>query len=86
MLYVLYLKVNLLLVVAFEDDIYEIAFHNDQVLVYSREETLYTAIVLGIHKERLYRLLGGPIVWSNGYLDSTSYSILDSTLALEALS
>jgi hypothetical protein len=58
--------------------------------VYSREATPDTTIVLGIHKERLYRLLGRPIVWSNGYLDSTSDStsdsMSDSTSTSEALS
>jgi hypothetical protein len=72
MLYVPDLKLNLLLVVDFEDEGYAVAFQNGQVLVYSREDTQDTTIVLGVHKERLYRLLGRPIFWSNGFLDSTS--------------
>jgi hypothetical protein len=89
MLYVPYLKVNLLSVATFEDEGYAVTFQNGQVLVYSREATPDTTIVLGIHKERLYRLLGRPIVWSNGFLDSTSDSsdsMSDSTSTSEALS
>jgi hypothetical protein len=80
MLYVPYFKVKLLLVAYFEDEGYAIAFQNDDVLVYSREDTQYTTIMLGVHKERLHRLLGRPIIWPNGILDSTSYSVLDSML------
>jgi hypothetical protein len=47
--------------------------------VYSQEATPDKEIVLGIRKERLYKLLGRPIVWSNGCLDSTSDSMLYST-------
>jgi hypothetical protein len=86
MLYVPYLKVNLLSVAAFEDEGYAVAFQNGQVLVYSREASLDTTIVLGVRKERLYRLLGRPIIWSNGFLDSTSDSMSDSTSTSEALS
>jgi hypothetical protein len=90
MLYVPYLKVNLLSVAAFEDEGYAVAFQNGQVLVYSREATQDTTIVLGVRKERLYRLLGRPIIWSNGFLDSTSDSVSDSmsdsTSTSEALS
>jgi len=78
MLYVLYLKVNLLLVAAFEDDEYEIMFQDGHVLVYSKEATQDMAIVLGVQKERLYRLLGRPIIGSNGLLDSTSDSSSNS--------
>jgi hypothetical protein len=46
--------------------------------VYSREATQDTTIVLGVCKERLYRLLGRPIIWSNGFLDSTLDSMSDS--------
>jgi hypothetical protein len=53
--------------------------------VYSKEATQDTTIVLGVRKERLYRLLGRPIIGSNGFLDSTSDSMSDSTLS-EALS
>jgi hypothetical protein len=86
MLYVPYFKVNLLLVASFEDEGYAVAFQDVQVLVYSREATQDTTIVLGVRKERLYRLLGRPIIESNGLLDSTLDSMLDSTLALEAFS
>jgi hypothetical protein len=89
MLYVPYLKVSLLSVATFEDEGYAIIFQNGQVLVYSREDTQDTTIVLGVHKERLYRLLRRPIIRSNGFLDSPSYSVsdsmLDSTSAPEAL-
>jgi hypothetical protein len=86
MLYVPYLKVNLLSVVTFEDEFYVVAFHNGQVLVYSRESTPDTTIMLGIHKVRLYRLLGRPIVWYNGFLGSTLDSMSYSTSASKALS
>jgi hypothetical protein len=39
MLYVPNLKVNLVSVIAFEDDSYAVAFHNGRVLMYSREDT-----------------------------------------------
>jgi hypothetical protein len=71
MLYVLDFKVNLLSVAIFLYEGYAIAFQNSQVLVYSREDALDTTIILGVHKERLYRLLGRPIVWYNGLLDPT---------------
>jgi hypothetical protein len=58
--------------------------------VYSREATPETTIMLGIHKDRLYKLMGRLIVWSNGYLDSTLYfssnSMLDSTSTSKVLS
>jgi hypothetical protein len=56
--------------------------------VYSREATQDTTIVLGVQKERLYRLLGRPIIGSNGFLDSTSDSMFNviSTSTSEALS
>jgi len=89
LLYVPDLKVNLLSVANFEDEGYLVTFQNGQVLVNSREATKDT-IVLGFSKDRLYRLLGIPIIWSNGLLDSTSYftsySMSDSTSASEALS
>jgi hypothetical protein len=74
MLYVSYLKLKLLSVAYFEYEGYAVAFQNGQVLVYSRESTQDSTLVLGVHKERLYRLLGGPIIWSNGFLDSRSIS------------
>jgi hypothetical protein len=79
MLYVPYLKVNLLSVVSFEDEGYAVVFQDGQVLVYSKEATQDIEVVLGVRKERLYRLLGRPIIGSNGFLDSTSYSMSDST-------
>jgi hypothetical protein len=46
--------------------------------VYSREATQDTTIVLGVRKDKLYRLLGRPIIRSSGFLDLASYSTLDS--------
>jgi hypothetical protein len=90
MLYVLDLKVNLLSVLDFDDEGYAFVFQDGQVIVYSREATQYTTIVLGFHKERLYRLLSRPIIWYDGFLDSTSDSVSDSmsgsTSTSEALS
>jgi hypothetical protein len=91
MLYIPDLKVNLLSFASFEDHgVYVATFQNGRVLVYAREAIPDMKIVLGICKERLYRLLGRPIVWSNGYLDSTpnfaSNSMSDSTSMSEALS
>jgi hypothetical protein len=58
--------------------------------VYSREATQDTTIMLSVCKEVLYRLLGRPVMWSNGFLDSTSYStsysMLYSTSTSEAFS
>jgi hypothetical protein len=74
MLYVPDLKVNLLSVVSFEDDGYIVTFKDGQVLVHSREVSPDTTIVLGVCRERMYRLLGRPIVWTNGFLESDSAS------------
>jgi hypothetical protein len=82
MLYVPDLKVNFLSVASFEDDGYIITFWNGRLPAYSREVTPDMTIILGIRKERLYGLLGRPIVWYNSYLDSTS----DSASTIEALS
>jgi hypothetical protein len=79
------LKVNLLSVSTFEDEGYVVVFQDKQVLVYSKEDTQDTTMMLGVQKERLYRLLGRPIIWSNGFLD-LSDSMSDSTLASEELS
>jgi len=78
MLYAPDLKVNLLSVVAFKDERYAIAFQDGEVLVYSREATQDTTIVLSIWKVRLYRLLRRPIWGSNGFLDSLLDSMSDS--------
>jgi hypothetical protein len=46
--------------------------------LYSKESTQDTTIVFGVRNERLYRLLGRPIIGSNRFLDSTSDSTSDS--------
>jgi hypothetical protein len=74
MLYVPYLKVNILSISSFKYERYAIAFWDKQVLVYSKEATQDKTIMIGIRKERLYRLLVRPIIRSNGYFDSTSDS------------
>jgi hypothetical protein len=73
--------------VSFEDDGYILTFKDGQVLVHSREASPDTDIVLGVCRERMYRLLGRPIVWTNGFLesDSASNSMSDSTSASEEL-
>jgi hypothetical protein len=86
MLYVSDLKVNLLFVASFEDEGYAVAFYNGGVILYSRESNQDTTIVLGVRKERLYRLLGRPINWSNVFLDSSTDSTSDSISASEELS
>jgi hypothetical protein len=86
MLYVTNLKVNLLSVVDFEDEGYAVAFHNGHVLVYSREATQDATIVLGVRNERLYRLLGRPIIGSNGFMDSASASMSYLTSPSEGFS
>jgi hypothetical protein len=48
MLYVQYLKVMLLSVAAFKDQGYAVTFQDGQVLVYSKEATQDTPIVLGV--------------------------------------
>jgi hypothetical protein len=45
----------LLSVSSFEDDGYVVTFQNGRVLVYARESTPGTKIVLGIYRERLLR-------------------------------
>jgi len=88
MLYVPDLKVNLHSVFSFEDDGYIVTFKDGQVLVHSGEVSPYTSIVLGVRRERMYRLLGIHMVWTNGFLElySTSDSMSDFVSALEALS
>jgi hypothetical protein len=55
MLCFLDLNLKLLSVASFEHQGYAVAFQNGQVLVYSREATPDTTIVLVVCKERLYR-------------------------------
>jgi len=53
--------------------------------VYSKEATQDMTMVLGSRKERLYRLLGIPIIGSSGYLDSVLDSISYSNSLSETL-
>jgi hypothetical protein len=76
-LYVPNFKLNLLSVAASENEGYVVAFQNGQVLVYSREATQDTTIMLDVHKERLYRLLRRHIIGSNDLLDSSSNFVSD---------
>lgn len=58
MLFVPKIRVNLLLVLYFEDGGYGITFQQGQVLVSSMKATQDTIVVLGVKDERMYKLLG----------------------------
>jgi hypothetical protein len=71
-LFVLELNVNFLSVSALEDEGCGVVFHHGQLFIYPEGATPDTSTVLGVRYERLYRLLGQPVIVSNGFLDSES--------------
>jgi hypothetical protein len=71
-LYILELTVNLLLVSALEESVFEVVFYGGHVFLYLVGATPDTTMMLGVGYERLYRLLGRPVLGSNGFLDSDS--------------
>jgi hypothetical protein len=73
-LFIQEMTVNLLSVSSLEIDGFGVAFYCGQVLLYPKGATPDTAVLLGDRHERLYRLLGQPVVGSNGFLDSESVS------------
>jgi len=71
-LYVPKLSLNFLYVLDFEMDGCGMVFH--QGLVYRYREGVFSdiGVVLGFWSERLYRLLGEPVVGTNGWLELES--------------
>jgi hypothetical protein len=69
-LFVPELPVNFLSVSALEDEGCGVVFFRGQVFLYPEGATPDTTVVLGVKYERLYRLLGQPVVGSSGFLDS----------------
>jgi hypothetical protein len=55
-----------------EIDGFGVTFYCGRVLLYSEGATPDTTMLLGVRYERLYRLLGRPMVGSSGFLDSES--------------
>jgi hypothetical protein len=74
LLYVLEMMVNLVLVLTLEVDGFGVAFYCGRVFLYLEGDTPGTTMMLGVGYERLYRLLGRPMLGSNGFLDSDSMS------------
>jgi hypothetical protein len=72
------MTVNLLSVSALEIDGFGVAFYCGWVFLYPEGATPDTTVLLGVKHERLYRLLGQPVIGSSGYLDSESVSVSES--------
>jgi hypothetical protein len=72
------MTVNLLSVSALEIDGLGVAFFCGRVFLYPKGATPDTAILFGVKHEKLYRLLGQPVIGSRGYLDSKSVSVSKS--------
>jgi hypothetical protein len=53
-------------------------FFRGQVFLYPEGATSDTVVLLGVQYEKLYRLLGQPVVGSSGFLDSESVSVSKS--------
>jgi hypothetical protein len=66
--------VKLLLVSSLEVDGFGVAFYYGKVFLYLEGATPDTTMMLGVGYERLYRLLGQPVLGSRGFLDSDSVS------------
>jgi hypothetical protein len=59
-LYVSGLKKNLVSVSTIEDRGYEVLFHDGRVLLYPKGSSITSAKVIGIQKEKLYKLMFQP--------------------------
>jgi hypothetical protein len=66
------MMVNLLSVSALEVDRFGVAFYCGQVFLYSEGATPDTSVMLGVGYERLYMLLGRPVMGSSGFLSLDS--------------
>jgi hypothetical protein len=77
-LFFLELPINLLSVSALEVDGFGIVFFCGQVFLYPKGATPDIVVLLGVQYERLYGLLGQPVVGSSGFLDSESMSVSES--------
>jgi hypothetical protein len=64
------MTVNLLSVSTLEIDGFGVAFFCGRVFLYPEGATPDTTVLLGVRHERLYRLLGQPVIGSSGFLDS----------------
>jgi hypothetical protein len=77
-LFILEMTINLLSVSHLEIDGFGVAFFSRHVFLYLEGDSLDTTMFLGVMYERLYRLLGQPVVGSSGYLDSESMLVSES--------
>ena len=73
-LYVPELTLNFLSVLALDENGFGVFFNNGHVFLYPVGATADTEVMLGVKYEGLYRLLGRPVLGSNGFLDSDSVS------------
>jgi hypothetical protein len=73
-LYVPELTINLLSVSALDESGFGVVFNSGHVFLYPVGATADTTTMLGVRYERLYRLLGRPVLESSGFLDSDSVS------------
>jgi hypothetical protein len=73
-LYVPELSVNLLSVSTFEIDGCGIVFSQGLAYLYPEGISSDTSVLLGVQSERLYRVLGQPVVGSSGWLEPESDS------------
>jgi hypothetical protein len=73
-LYVPEMTIKLLSVSTLEVDGFGGAFYCGRVFLYPEGATPDTTMMLGVGYERLYKLLGRPILGSSGFLDSNSVS------------
>jgi hypothetical protein len=72
--YVLEMTINLLSVSSLEIDGFGVAFYYGHVFLYPEEATPDTTVLLGVRYERMYRLLGQPVLGSSVFMDSDSVS------------
>ncbi len=72
MLYVPGLKKNLISVSALEDKGYTVGFSKGKVLVWEKDSSMSSAVVIGIRERGLYVFLGNPIQASD---DDSTYEL-----------
>jgi len=64
------LTVNFISVSTLDESGFGVVFYNGHVFLYSIGSTADTTIMFGVKYERMYRLLGRPMLGSSGFLDS----------------
>jgi hypothetical protein len=68
-LYIPELTVNFLSVSALDESGFGVVFYGGHVFLYPVGATVDTTVMLGVKYEGMYRLLGRPVLGSNGFLD-----------------